>query len=103
MDQPRRIVLASGSAYRKTLLARLGLHFEAVAPHVDEKPLPEEPPADTALRLSILKARALEQSHPGAVIIGSDQVAASGGRRFGKPGNHENAARQLRELSGRTV
>ena len=33
------------------------------------------------------------------LIIGSDQVAACGGRRYGKPGNHENAARQLRELS----
>ena len=25
------------------------------------------------------------------------------GRRYGKPGNHENAARQLRELAGKTA
>jgi septum formation protein len=103
MDQPRRLVLASGSAYRKALLERLGLQFEAVAPRVDEKPLPEEAPADTALRLSVLKAKSLEKSHRGALIIGCDQVASGGGRRYGKPDSHENAVRQLRELSGKVA
>jgi septum formation protein len=103
MDQPRRLVLASGSAYRKVLLERARLPFEVVVPHVDESPLPRETPADTALRLSVLKAKAVEKSHPGALIIGCDQVASCGGRRYGKPGNHENAVCQLRELSGKTV
>lgn len=103
MDQPRRLVLASRSAYRKALLDRLGLQFEVISPQVDETPLPQEPPADTARRLSVLKAKALEKSHRGALIIGCDQVASSGGRRYGKPGSHENAARQLRELSGKTA
>jgi septum formation protein len=103
MDQPRRLVLASGSAYRKALLERLGLPFEVAVPQVDESALPDESPAETALRLSVLKAKALEASHRGALIIGCDQVASSGGRRYGKPGSHENAARQLRELSGKTA
>ena len=98
MDKPRRLVLASGSAYRKLLLERLGLPFEALSPDADETPLAGESPADTALRLSILKAEAL--SHQGDLIIGCDQVASCAGKRYGKPGNHENAARQLRELSG---
>lgn len=101
MDQPRRLVLASGSAYRKALLARLGLPFEIFSPEVDEQPLAGESPADTALRLSVLKAKAAP--HRDALIIGSDQVASCGGRRYGKPGTHENAARQLRELSGKAV
>jgi len=101
MDKPRRLVLASGSAYRKLLLERLGLPFEALSPDVDEAPLAGESPADTALRLSILKARTL--SHRGDLIIGCDQVASCAGQRYGKPGNHENAARQLRELSGKTA
>lgn len=103
MDQPRRLVLASGSQYRKALLGRLGLRFDAVSPDVDETPLPGEAPADTALRLARLKARAAQDTHRDALIIGSDQVASSGGRRYGKPGNHENAVRQLRELSGKAV
>ena len=101
MAQPRRLVLASGSRYRKELLARLGLAFEVGVPDVDESSRPQEAPADTALRLSILKAQALK--HPDALVIGSDQVASSGGKRYGKPGTHDNAVRQLRELSGRTV
>jgi septum formation protein len=101
MAQRRRLVLASGSRYRKALLERLGLPFEAVSPDVDETPLADEPPAQTALRLSVLKAQAA--AGRGELIIGSDQVASSGGRRYGKPGTHENAARQLRELSGRAV
>jgi septum formation protein len=103
MDQPRRLVLASGSAYRKALLERLGLRFETISPRIDETPLPQEAPADTALRLAILKARSQQHAYPDALIIGSDQVAASGARRYGKPGNHETAARQLRELSGKTI
>jgi septum formation protein len=101
MDQPRRLVLASGSAYRKALLERLGLPFEVFSPDVDEAPLAGEAPADTALRLSVLKARAAAPR--GELIIGADQVAASGGRRYDKPGNRDNAVRQLRELSGKVV
>jgi septum formation protein len=101
MDLPRRLVLASGSAYRKLLLERLGLPFTTVNPQVDEAPLDGESPSDTALRLSLAKAKAA--AHHGELIIGCDQVASCRGRRYGKPGNHENAARQLRELSGKTA
>ena len=94
-------MLASGSRYRKALLERLGLPFEVLSPDIDEAPLEGESPADTAMRLSLLKARAA--SHSGDLIIGSDQVASCGGRRYGKPGSHEAAVRQLRELSGQTV
>jgi 7-methyl-GTP pyrophosphatase len=103
MDQPRQLVLASGSRYRKELLGRLGLAFEVAVPDVDESPRSGEAPADTALRLAVLKARALEKGHAGALIIGSDQVASCDGRRFEKPGNRENARRQLLELSGKTA
>ncbi|HSU76872.1 MAG TPA: Maf family protein, partial [Burkholderiales bacterium] len=39
MAQPRRLVLASTSAYRKALLERLALAFVVAAPQVDERPL----------------------------------------------------------------
>jgi septum formation protein len=97
------LVLASTSRYRRELLARLGLPFAVAAPETDESPLPEEPPTATALRLAEAKARAVAARHPGALIIGSDQVAEMGGRIFGKPGNHQRAREQLRQLSGKTV
>jgi septum formation protein len=103
MGQPRRLVLASSSKYRKALLERLRLAFEIAAPGVDEAPLPGEAPARTAQRLSELKARSLQDRFPDALIIGSDQVAAMGSERFDKPGTHEVAVRQLRALSGKAV
>jgi len=103
MDQRRRLVLASTSRYRKDLLGRLGLAFETAAPGVDEAVLPGEAPAGTALRLSVLKAESLRALYADALIIGSDQVASCDGARLGKPGNHENAVRQLRSLSGKTA
>ena len=41
--------------------------------------------------------------YPGALIIGSDQVATVDGKIYGKPGTHERAVAQLRALSGKTV
>jgi septum formation protein len=103
MAQSRRLVLASTSKYRKTLLARLGLAFEVAAPGIEERVVPGESPEETALRLSVLKAQAVQDRFGDALIIGSDQVAAMGSERFGKPGDHDSAVRQLRRLSGNAV
>jgi len=103
VTQSRRLILASTSKYRQSLLARLGLAFEVASPGVDERPLTAESPEDTALRLAVLKARSQERRFPDALIIGSDQVAAMGRERFGKPGEHQAAAQQLRTLSGKAV
>jgi septum formation protein len=100
---PRPLVLGSTSKYRRELLARLQLPFEVAAPHVDETPHPEESPRDLALRLALAKARAVAEQHPGAVVIGSDQVADLGGKPLGKPGSHERATQQLQAMSGKTV
>src|SRR5439155_21625280 len=89
--------------YRRELLARLGVAFDIAAPQVDERPLGNEAPADTALRLAALKAQSVRAAHRDALIIGSDQVATSAGRILGKPGDHATAARQLRSLSGKSA
>lgn len=98
-----RLILASSSPYRQDMLKRLRLPFTAVAPHVDESPLPDETPADLALRLSRAKAAAVAQQHPGALVVGSDQVASFEGQCLGKPGTHAAAVAQLRLLSAREV
>jgi septum formation protein len=95
--------LGSTSRYRRELLERLNLPFEVAAPDVDETPLPGEAPRELALRLALAKARAVAQQHPGAVVIGSDQVADLGGEPLGKPGQHERAVQQLRRMRGQTV
>ena len=98
-----KLVLASTSRYRRELLSRLRLPFEVAAPLVDETPLPAEAPPQTALRLAQLKARAVAQKFPAALIIGSDQVATLDGEQIGKPGDHPRAFAQLQTMQGRAV
>jgi len=98
-----QIILASTSRYRQEIIARLGLPFTAVPPVCDETPLSGETALDTAVRLARTKAQSLAQSHPDALIIGSDQVALLDGQQIGKPGSFENGVAMLQWMSGRTV
>jgi septum formation protein len=100
---PPRLVLASSSPYRRDLLARLRLPFEAMAPDIDESPLPGEQPEATALRLARDKAAAVVARVPGSIVIGSDQVATLDGDQIGKPGDHARALAQLQKMRGRRV
>jgi len=102
-DQPPRLILASSSRYRRELLERLRVSFDVIAPGIDETPFDEETPEATALRLSIAKARAAAGLAPGALVIGSDQVATCDGRQIGKPGTHEKARAQLQAMRGKSV
>ena len=97
------LVLASTSVFRRELLNRLQLPFETIAPDVDESALPDETPSGTAERLALAKAQAVSIRFPHGLIIGSDQVACIGQRRFGKPGTQERAKQQLRDMSGHAV
>ena len=101
--QTQPLILASSSIYRRDLLARLGLPFEAISPEVDERPLPNEGVAALALRLAIAKAAAIAKLHPNAWVIGSDQAADLHGEAIGKPGNFNNALLQLQRMRGQTV
>lgn len=100
---PRPLVLGSTSRYRRELLDRLGVPFDVAAPDVDETPHAGESPRELALRLARAKAHAVARRHPGAIVIGSDQVADLAGTPLGKPGTHERAVEQLQRMRGQTV
>ena len=97
------LILASTSSYRRQLLERLQHPFDVVHPEVDETPLDGESGPQTAERLALAKARAVALHHPDALVIGSDQVAYAGDRRFGKPGTVDGAIAQLRQMRGQSV
>jgi len=103
MNAPFRLILASTSIYRRELLARLGLPFDTQRPGTDETAHPGEAPEALARRLARAKAVDVAARHPGAWVIGSDQVAQCGGRALGKPGGHEAATAQLASMSGQAV
>lgn len=97
------LVLASSSPWRRDLLTRLRLAFDCASPDIDETPQPAETAAALVQRLASAKAMALAQRFPRHLIIGSDQVATLDGDILGKPGNHQNACRQLARCSGRVA
>lgn len=97
------LVLGSSSRYRRELLERLRLPFTTASPDIDESCLGDETPRAQAIRLARCKAQAIALRHPDSCIIGSDQVAWSGTRRYGKPGTRDAAIAQLLELSGAKV
>ena len=99
----RTLILGSTSTYRRDLLARLHIPFEVAAPDVDETPLPGEAPRTLAERLALAKAKVVAARFPNAVVIGSDQVADLNGISLGKPGTHNKATLQLRQMRGQTV
>jgi septum formation protein len=103
LSDGRRLILASTSPFRKDLLTRLGLPFETRSPDVDESRLPEEDAVALVSRLAERKARVVAQHEPGALVIGSDQVAVLDGDILGKPGTHDRAVGQLSRASGKTV
>ncbi len=95
------LILASSSVYRRELLQRLGLPFRSISPEIDERARPLETPLALSKRLAREKAQAVKKAEPSAVVIGSDQVCELEGKALGKPGNFENAFKQLKEMSGK--
>lgn len=97
------LLLASSSVYRRELLTRLRLPFSCSSPDIDESHRPGETAIELVKRLSLEKARALANSHPNHLIIGSDQVAVLDGQIIGKPHTHDKAHQQLMSASGASV
>lgn len=97
------LILASSSVYRRELLQKLQIPFSCVSPKIDESPLENEKPHETALRLAQEKAKKIGAEYPHALIIGCDQVATLDGEQLGKPGNHQNATKQLQFMRSKEV
>ncbi|WP_111976440.1 Maf family protein [Algibacillus agarilyticus] len=97
------IILASTSPYRKQILEKLTIPFNTAKPYVDETALANENAHDLVYRLAEAKAQAIAIKNPGSLVIGSDQVAVIDNTILGKPGDYDNAVKQLSQLSGKTV
>lgn len=98
-----KIVLASSSVYKQSLFGRLKLTFTIDEPNIDET-LPFQSSAKQGAEwLAIEKARHVASRHPGAVIIGADQIAELEAEKINKPMNHANAVIQLRKQAGKQL
>jgi len=103
-DQP--LVLASGSAPRRTMLEAAGIPVEVCVPDVDERIVEagagSHSPAEVAMLLARQKATAVSQLIRHRIVVGADQTLALKERRFDKPRDRIAACEQLMMLAGKT-
>lgn len=101
-----RLVLASASPFRRTLLENTGLSFDVEPAQIDERavqaPLGDLNPEDVATILAEAKAQDVSDRNPGAIVIGSDQTLSLDGTIHHKPANMDEARLRLLTLSGKT-
>ena len=107
MNAPR-VILASASPIRATVLRNAGVTVETVPVSIDEAAVKRAQRAegasadDCALALAACKAEPVSRRHPGALVIGADQMLECDATWFDKPVDHAQAASHLRALSGKT-
>ena len=94
------IILASASPRRRELLWQIGVPHRVAVAGIDERPLAGEAPAECVQRLALAKAR--HCADPRLPVLGADTEVVLGDTVYGKPADAADAARMLRELSGRS-
>jgi len=97
-----RIVLASSSPRRISLLKMLGVTFEPVPASIIEEKREGEEPADFARRIAKEKAFQVAERVKAEFVIAADTVVVIDGEVLGKPKDENEARRMLEKLSGRT-
>jgi septum formation protein len=100
------LVLASQSETRARVLAGAGVAFEQDPADVDEAAIKQNCRSrqcvaeEAAVILAESKARAVAFRHPGALVVGADQLLVSGADWLDKPGNRDQARATLKKLRG---
>jgi len=95
-----KLILASASPRRKSLLQELGLDFKIIEAQVEEKPVAGESPQDFVMRAACDKAGDVARENVASWVLGADTVVVHGGRILGKPGDAEEALSVLQTLAG---
>ena len=100
-----KIILASSSSYRQSILKKLHIPFTCVTPNFDESSILFEKISDQVERLAKDKALTIgiQKPYQDSYVIGSDQLASFKGQVLGKPGDFATAKKQLLMFSGQTV
>jgi septum formation protein len=110
MGTAPQIILASGSAARRQMLAAAGVLFSVIPADVDEAAITATMQNESdcieadviAGALARAKAIAVSDLHPAALVIGADQTLALGSKLFSKPADLVEARDHLDRLRGRT-
>lgn len=97
----RKVILASQSNARKKLFGSLGIPYEAVPAHIDEKAIRDTDLLVRAQKIADAKAIKISNLHPDAIVIACDTFSSYNGNTFEKPASKEEAKEMLTVLSGK--
>lgn len=97
-----KLILASASPRRKSLLAAAGVDFEIIESGIPEIRRQDESARDFALRMAREKALSVSLRFPGAIVLAADTTVECNGEILGKPDDTADARRMLCVLSGKT-
>ena len=99
---PGRLILASASQRRKSLLGQIGFTPDEVVPaDTSETQSPGELPRQLASRLAYAKSYAVSGFYPDDFVLAADTVVACGRRILDKAKTASEAENHLSLLSGR--
>lgn len=102
MNKPK-LILASASPRRKTLLAQIGVICDALPVDIDEGARPGESVTCYVSRLAQEKAlQGWESSSKQLPVLGADTIVVIEEQLLGKPKNKQQAFETLTQLSGQT-
>jgi len=97
----KEIILASMSPRRKEILELIGIPFQVVVSHVEEK-IADLPPVEVVQDLARQKAEAVAAEYPDAVVVGADTIVVVDDMILGKPADRADAERMIRMIQGRS-
>ncbi len=96
------LFLASSSPRRRELLEQIGVSFSLLSVEIDERPRPEELPAEFVIRMAAEKSLAgLTKRDDGGAVLGADTIVVLGDEIMGKPVDEAHAFDMLSRLSGK--
>jgi septum formation protein len=96
------LILASASPRRSELLQLLDVEFHVVPSDASELHDDQFTAREVAQLNAYRKARAVAKKFPDSLVIGADTLVYLGTKLFGKPADHEEAYRMVKELAGQT-
>ncbi|THB78167.1 MAG: septum formation protein Maf [Desulfobulbaceae bacterium] len=98
----KKLILASASPRRKSMLENLGIRFSICSAEIDEEPRPGEMPENLVVRLATEKVQSVAQRYPESWVLGADTIVCINDEILGKPTDQDEAVEMLMRLSGTT-
>ncbi len=102
-----KLILASGSQARQSMLRHAGLEFDVMKSNLDEDSIiknlvsVETSPLYIAVELAQQKALDVSDKTPDRMVVGGDQVLVCDGRLYQKAATKHDAKEKLKTLSGK--